>query len=266
MAAVSVGLVFGTSGCANADLRPVSPTADAALADATADTVSPTDKAGGKSDTQSPGDNAPAGPCDPFSNAGCSSDRKCTAVLSNGSLVLSCGSKGSKSEGDECSRTSEGDQLGDDCGDGLACFKLQEDKSTSSTCRRFCPTSGTDHACPTGSVCRISYSTLGGYGFCGSSCKPLEQSGCSDVQACYLTSIGALCGGKGSTKIGDGCTGSTPNECEPGSTCVTGLSNGNKCLAFCAMGGGSPSCSSGTCTKMPVADVFMSEPNVGTCR
>lgn len=263
---LGLGFLIFASSCANAELgQGNTPGHDAALGDATADSVAAADK--GKSDTQSQTspDNAPAGPCDPFSSWGCSSDQKCTALRSGSALVLGCGSKGSKSEGDECAPVLEGSgQTGDDCGDALACFALSGEKSA--TCRRICPTSGTDNACTTGSICNLRFSSITSYAFCVPSCKPLEQSGCADGEACYLTSVGALCGSAGSTKIGDSCSGNTPNECAPGATCVTGLASGNQCQAFCSLGDGSPKCSSGTCTKTPVPEAFMSEPDVGTCR
>jgi hypothetical protein len=63
------------------------------------------------------------GVCDPFTNAGCSGDQKCAALQSGGSLSLGCGDKADKNEGDTCTQKVEsGEQVGDDCGDGLSCF------------------------------------------------------------------------------------------------------------------------------------------------
>ena len=57
---------------------------------------------GGKSSTS-------GGACDPFTNSGCSSGQKCTALQqTNGTLALGCGSVGSKSEGETCTQTASG--------------------------------------------------------------------------------------------------------------------------------------------------------------
>lgn len=256
-----VGLLLASLGCANAEVRPPTPPPSGADAGAAKDATPNTDQPGKDG---APAEALPPDPCDPFTNSGCPSDQKCTALLQGNAMALGCGAKGTKAEGATCSPTTTGDQqTGDDCGDGLACFRLQNE--TDFTCRRTCPITGTAHACPTGSICSVRVPGLSSYGFCGPSCKPLEQTGCASGQACYLTSIGATCNNAGSTQAGDSC--SQASDCKPGTTCITGLSNGNRCLAFCSTAGSSPSCSGGsTCTKVPIDDVFMSEPSVGYCR
>jgi hypothetical protein len=257
-------LGLGLLGCANAEVSAPEPTRDASAKDSPTDGSGPDEKV---QKNDGPADNAPTGVCTPFSNSGCSSDQKCTALQNGSSLELACAPKGDKAEGDECSTTSSNDRTtGDDCGNGLACLLVDPD--TTWRCRRLCPTSGTANACPTGEVCVLQLPGLTGYYFCRPSCKPLEQTGCNADQkeACYLSSVGAKCmvHPDNPTKIGEACSSSS--QCEPGSTCLT-FSSGNKCLAFCSTSGGSPSCPSGmTCAKVPVDDVFMSEPNVGTCK
>jgi hypothetical protein len=261
LATVGMGLL----GCANAEVSSAESMRDASAKDVLTD-GNGGDQKGAKNDGGSPSDNAPAGACVPFTNAGCSSAQKCTALASGSTLSLGCGDKGNKSEGDDCTTASSNDQpTGDDCGNGLACLFLEGDDTAK--CRRLCPSSGTANACPTGSVCTLKLPGLTGYWFCGPSCKPLEQSGCAadKNEACYLSSVGAKCQTHpdSPTKIGGSC--SAASECEPGSTCIT-FSSGNKCQAFCSTSGGSPGCPGGmTCQKAPVDDVFMSEPNVGTC-
>jgi hypothetical protein len=256
------------AGCANASIDNQTFAKDASAKDGTSDGTGPDDKNDKKDTGQSSPDNGPAGPCDPFTNSGCPSGKKCTALAKGDSLTIGCGDKGNKAEGNDCSPALSGDeQTGDDCGDGLSCFALKDDPSP--TCHRICPISGTAHACPQGSVCRVTLPGISNYASCGSSCRPLEQSGCADSQACYLTSLGAVCWSLPDkpVAIGGNCTGATVNECERGSTCVTGLSSGNKCLAFCSTKGQAPTCSNGTtCTKAPIDEVFLPEPDVGTCR
>jgi hypothetical protein len=261
--AAGLGLLV-SFGCANAEVRPNTET-DAAAKDTAPDSPNPGDTYQ-KTDGQPPPDNKPEGLCDPFSNSGCTSSQKCTALQNGGNLELGCGSKGDKSEGDACTpQWTDSVQTGDDCGSALTCFMFNGEANA--ICRRLCPTAGNANACPKGSICSVGLPGMTDYASCGPSCKPLEQSGCAAAQACYLTPTGAVCKDEGSIAVGGDCPAKAPNECKRESTCVTGVRNGNKCLAFCSTSGGAPECPSGTtCTKIPVDDVFMSESNVGTCR
>jgi hypothetical protein len=196
--------------------------------------------------------------CDPFTNAGCDSDKKCTALQSSETLSLGCGGKDTKSEGDDCTQTvTNGTQTGDDCGDGLACFSIHGE----SKCRRICPTSGTANACPTSSVCSLSVSGLTGLAFCQEPCKVLEQEGCQSGEACYALAIGGVCFKAGTTNTGDSC--SNAYDCESGSTCITSGSTG-VCSSFCSTAtDGTPSCSDGkTCKPLPGT---LPEDNAGYC-
>lgn len=209
-----------------------------------------------------------SGVCDPFSNSGCDSDKKCTALLSpedgKNVLALGCGDrKGSKSEGESCTQDApSGTQTGDDCADGLACFAA----GGGATCHRICPTSGTAHACPSSSICslRVDSMTAVGLAFCQPSCKPLEQTGCQSGEACYSINLGDVCYPAGSVSPGDKCSITAPNDCASGSTCITNGSTG-VCSSYCSMAAdGTPRCSDGkTCTPLPGN---LSEPNAGYCK
>jgi hypothetical protein len=199
--------------------------------------------------------------CDPFSNSGCPSDKKCTALQkSGGALALGCDSRGSKTEGATCTPTIVGSaQTGDDCGDSLSCFSIQGDPAP--TCHRFCDAA---NACPSGSICALP---VGNLVFCRPSCLPLQAaSGCVSGQGCYSIENGAICMTAGSKKPGDTCTAA--NDCQPGSTCVRDASGHTSCASFCSTAtGGTPPCSSSTggatCTPLPGT---LPEPNAGVCR
>ena len=248
-------------GCASAKVRDIGPTDSGAGGagsqtdgkDATGPNVK---KDGATTDTLS-------GVCDPFTNAGCDSGKKCTALQdANKTLSLGCGDKeGTKGEGDPCTQTApSGTQTGDDCADGLACFSYPGE----ATCHRICPTSGTSNACPSSSVCSLAVPGLTGLAFCQPSCKPLEQTGCQPNEACYSILVGDVCYGAGSTDPGGNCSISSPNDCKRGSTCITGGSTG-VCSSYCSMAtGGTPSCSDGkTCSPLPGN---LSETNAGYCK
>ena len=80
-----------------------------------------------------------------------------------------------------------------------------------------------------------------------------------------MASSGPTCAESGKKAIGEECDSSKVNDCVAGSTCITGLSDGNRCLAFCSTTGGSSSCGT-SCIKVPVDDAIMSEADVGYCR
>jgi hypothetical protein len=205
------------------------------------------------------------GACDPFANSGCPSDKKCTALQNDKSLVLGCGEiDGTKSEGASCTQaTTDGKQTGDDCDRGLACF------GAPATCHRMCSPGSTANGCPGGEICNLSAPGLTAVQFCQSvtTCLPIEQTGCPAGQACYYGSDGAACAPEGNVSPGDACQHA--NDCARGSTCL--FVNGvGICSSFCSTAdGGSPSCT-GTdtggeiCNPLSGGDAI--EPNLGSCR
>jgi len=224
---------------------------------------------GGSGGAAGSGGTTTTGLCDPFSNSGCASDKKCTALQSGSSLGLACGSKGGGAEGDACTRSLNGaDQSGDDCGDGLACFALSGEPSA--TCRRICPLSGTAHACPSGELCSLIVPGLDTLAFCRKvvTCQPLEQTGCASGEACYFSTsgsyTGSLCAKAGAKKPGDTCAAA--NDCVPGSTCL--IVGSGVCSAFCSTANGNADCSGAstggdTCAALGGPG---DEANLGSCR
>jgi len=207
------------------------------------------------------------GPCDPFSNAGCTSGEKCSTLRNDQTLAVGCGSKGSKSEGDLCTPIpTSGPQTGDDCGDGLACFSVL---GQSPVCHRICATGGNTDTCPGTETCSLDVGGLAGLEFCQATtpCQPLEQTGCpSSDQACYYGTKGAVCAGAGSVQPGGTCVNA--NDCARGSTCLTVGATGF-CSSFCSTAsGGTPSCS-GANTGGTLCSVLggpSDEANLGSCR
>jgi hypothetical protein len=247
-----------TLGCASAKVGAEGPRPDGGTGDAGS-------VANGKDGSGPNGKNDGAtsyGPCDPFSNAGCASDQKCSTLRNDQTLAVGCGSKGSKGEGDLCTPVpTSGPQTGDDCGDGLACFSVL---GQNPACHRICATGGADN-CPGTEICTLKVSNLAGIGlaFCQPTipCKALEQTGCPANQACYYEQKGAICAPLGTAPSGSSCV--SANDCAKGSTCLTNSGIGT-CFSFCSTAsGGTPSCSGGTtCAALGgVSD----EANLGTC-
>jgi hypothetical protein len=219
------------------------------------------------------GTTASTGVCDPFSSSGCASGEKCTALQDSGALDLGCGSKGSRSAGETCNQVWSGSrQTGDDCGAGLACFKLATE--TTPVCRRICAPAASSCACGADEICSLYVSRLDtlGYAFCRPvvRCQPLAQTGCASTEGCYFSTsacfTGSQCAGAGSKKPGESC--SAANECEPGSTCLI-IGSGGTCSSFCSTAdGGTPACS-GASTGGDICDPLggdTGESDVGSCR
>jgi hypothetical protein len=259
---------LGLAGCASGTVVNVNPDTSASDAGEKKDGGSPNDQ---NSKNDGPAADALYGACDPFTNSGCASGEKCTALQqSSGKLALGCDSKGSKGEGQDCSQTvTGGSQTSDDCNSGLACFSTT---GAQATCHRICPTSGSANACPTGELCSLAVDGLDSLAFCQpvTPCQPLEQSGCGSEEGCYFLASGGytgpLCLKKGSKKPGIACA--LANECEPGSNCLM-LGSSGTCSSFCSTtDGDTPSCT-GSATGGTICDPLggsSSEPNLGICR
>jgi hypothetical protein len=244
-------------GCASAKVGDPGTRADSGAGD-TGSSSDGKDGSSGKNDGST--SDAPYGPCDPFTNSGCSGGDKCTALQNGKVLNLNCGSKGSKVEGDTCTPS----QTGDDCGDQLACFSLAADPSLY-TCHRICPTSGSASDCPGTETCSLVVPGLSGLAFCEPTiaCQPLEQTGCPSDQACYYGTKGAICGRTGSVQPGGTCV--NVNECAQGSTCIT-VGGVGSCSSFCSTAdGGAPSCA-GASTGGTICSALAGEANLGSCR
>jgi hypothetical protein len=251
-------LAGGACAKATVNTEPVKP--DGAPAD-----VAPGSDVKGSPDDKgsNPNRDVSYGTCDPFTNAGCSGDKKCAALQSGGALRLGCGDKGSKSAGDTCTqKTENGAQVGDDCGDGLSCF------GAPALCQRLCSDA---NRCPDSDICGPQ-TGIPGIRVCQpvKKCKPLAQD-CATGEACYFTSgtdyKGALCATAGSKKPGDSCA--QANDCQKGSNCLVVGSSGT-CASFCSTASdGSPKCTgadTGGTLCDPLAGGESAEPNLGVCR
>ena len=233
--------------------------ADASIVDARR-----TDTAAAHRDSPVAIDLPPIGNCEPFTNLGCGTGKKCTALQqADGTLALGCDAVGGKGEGEACSQVmvSAGAvavQVDDDCADGLACFSMQAGAPPS--CHRMCKGDGAQ-ACPSAEICSLVAPGLPQVEFCrpSGSCSPVQQTGCAAGQACYWSASGALCATVGSGKVGDACVNA--NDCLAGATCVA-LSP-SRCVAFCSMEAASSCPSGSTCAAISRSAATA---NVGYCK
>lgn len=203
----------------------------------------------------------PIGNCQAFSNLGCATGQKCTALdQGDTTLALGCDSLGGLGEGAACTQvtvTSGGlrVQIDDDCGDGLACFSTQA--NTAPSCHRMCsgdPAVG----CPDAEICSGVAPGLGTVAFCrpSTACQPISQTGCSTGQACYWSEGRPICADGGGLAVGEVC--GSANDCLPGATCVAGTPD--RCVAFCSVGD-TAGCPAGSlCTPLG------SDGEVGYCK
>jgi hypothetical protein len=261
---LTTGLLVQAVACASATVGDLG-NHDAAAPDATGNGGNSTGGSGGKGGSGGAGgtSTSTAGICDPFTNAGCDSGKKCTALQTGSTLTLGCGTKGGGAENASCTQTAPaGTQTGDDCGDGLACF------GAPATCHRMCLATGTANGCPGTEICSLEAPGLSTVKFCRAtvSCLPLEQTGCASGEACYFSATGALCAQAGATNPGGNCA--SANDCARGSTCLMVGSTGT-CSSFCSTAsGGTPVCSGAgtggsTCAALGGPS---DEANLGSCR
>jgi hypothetical protein len=271
---VAAGLVLGVTSCASADVEHIVKH-DAAATGGAGGTGGSGGSGGGQGGGGGGGTGgqttSTTGVCDPFSNSGCASDQKCTALQRGPALELGCGTKGNLSAGETCTPVSPGGvQTGDDCGNGLACFRLGTE--TSSTCHRICASAASSPcACAPEEICSLLVSGLDslGYAFCRpvAKCQALEQTGCAGTEGCYFTTsscyTGPQCAGKGSKNPGDAC--GAANDCTPGSTCLIVGTTGI-CSSFCSTADGGPKCSGASTGGDICAALGGPDPNLGSCR
>jgi len=256
-------MLFATFGMCEVACSSSNAGADASIVDAHSST-SGIDAASGHRDSSVSIDLPPTGNCEPFTNLGCGTGKKCTALQqSDGTLALGCAAVGGKGEGDSCTQVmvrsgAASVEVDDDCADGLACFSMQAGASAS--CHRMCKSDGSQ-ACPNAEICSLVAPGLASVEFCRptGSCSPVEQTGCAVAQACYWSSSGALCATVGSGKVGDPCVNA--NDCVAGATCVA-LSP-SRCVAFCSTVG-TPGCPTGS-TCAAISGVAANA-NVGYCK
>jgi hypothetical protein len=263
------GAAVTSGACASATVNTETPKQDAAAGGAGGGSGG--NSSGGASGQSGKNDaankDASYGSCNPFTNEGCSDDKKCTALqTSSSTLNLGCGSKGDKAENDDCSQIVEsGAQTGDDCGDGLACFGVP-----TPTCHRLC---SDNKKCPSSDICGGPAPGIPTVRVCQpvTKCMPLEQTGCDSGEGCYFTDssdyTGVLCAKAGTNKPGETC--SLSNDCQPGSTCLIVGSSG-VCSSFCsAKDDGEPKCTgadTGGDLCNPLAGGESAEADLGSCR
>ena len=93
------------------------------------------------------------------------------------------------------------------------------------------------------------------------SCDPIEQTGCTDPDACYLDAQNpdGYCTTAGAVATGERCT-ATP-DCAPGNVCTGQNPQNRVCRQLCLLAGGT-TCVAGTCQQSMTlgSDVF------GVCR
>jgi hypothetical protein len=172
--------------------------------------------------------------CDP-AGTGCGAGKKCTYVTSGMTFARECVDAGTVAAGGTCVQ----DGNGDNCQAGMLC-------TSDNKCTQFCSLSA--GGCPSGSSCSGFLNTMIGEfpTICEPGCSLLNQD-CMAGQGCLpAQGGGSICVTVGTLDAGSACV--NPQDCAKGSACVnTGT---NKCLAFCALDGGSPRCAMGTnCTS-----------------
>jgi len=186
-------------------------------------------------------DSGPAG-CDLVTGNGCSAPQKCS--LGPASTPI-CQPAGAGTQGAACGTGT----TDDGCAATFVCLSTNK-------CARFC---NAQTQCPmegaSMTACNIQLESSPGVPIpgalvCGAftSCDVLMQNCPTATDGCFLTASGPQCGPPGT--IADGQTCTNANSCMKGSACLNLGGAGNKCHHLCRLGGGAPTCPTGTCTMV----------------
>ncbi len=203
-------------------------------------------------------DSSTTAACDPVTNANCTAPMKCSL---NQADMFACEPAGAGTQGAACGTGT----TDDGCAIGFVC--LADNK-----CHRYCNQTST---CPPNgaqaTACNIqiqnaSMQPIAGATVCGdfTSCDIFAQTGCGTNMGCYIGSAGATCGAQGSIADGAAC-GTGGGQCMPGSICVGAAAGQLFCRKVCRTGG-TPACTTGTCTAVNFGTQVMNPPPMlGAC-
>ncbi len=133
-----------------------------------------------------------------------------------------------------------------DCGASTGCLSFD---GTVFNCLPYCDIQGTP-TCPGTGVCAAAVQDHPTVGIClepSDECDPVENTGCTAPDACYIVATGASCAETTANPgdPGSPCDGGSPSGCVAGSSCFD-PGTGWTCIEVCLLSDGS-GCASGTC-------------------
>lgn len=176
------------------------------------------------------GADAPAGECDPLTQAGCAFAEKCSLLVESEDpyrATVACVPDGNIPAGGVCGFVEAGPRGFDDCLAGDFCLD--------GACTSICALGGA--GCAEAEACIAHGGVFEGrdLGLCTRLCDPLDGASCAPEQGCYLAlATGhATCHGAGSLGQGDACA--YIDACAPGLGCVLLAAGGQHtlCTALC---------------------------------
>jgi len=185
--------------------------------------------------------------CDPTSQVGCTTDEKCTAILSGGEVIYACvADSGTLNPSAPCTASHE-DGI-DGCAAGTVCL---EDEGGNGICSLLCETNGD---CEQADCLRARESDIP---YCAADCSPFG-SFCPAPTQCRRNGNRFSCSFIGLADVGgDGspCAISQDGGCAPGLVCVPGAlvpncGSDNCCVGLCDVGDSDPCASPSTCNAI----------------
>jgi hypothetical protein len=135
-----------------------------------------------------------------------------------------------------------------DCGANAAC--MTTDGGTTYLCLPYCDIQGTTPTCPGAGVCAASIENHPSLGLCleqSDECDPVDNTGCTGGDQCFLVATGAACSAPTANPgaAGSPCDQGSPSGCVAGASCFNDGTN-NLCFEVCNLSDGT-GCDSGTC-------------------
>jgi hypothetical protein len=167
------------------------------------------------------------------------------------SSLIDCRTVGSTPHYDACT-------VATDCQAGAGCYSMG---GTTAHCLPYCDIQGTP-SCPGTGVCAATITNHPSLGLCieqAGECDPVDNTGCTTGEQCFLLAGGASCQAPTANPAaaGDPCDQGSPAGCEEGASCFN--TPNPLCFEICNLSDGT-GCDTGTCQNL------IASPDYGICQ
>jgi hypothetical protein len=138
-----------------------------------------------------------------------------------------------------------------DCGANAGCYSLD---GTTFSCLPYCDIQNPPATCPGAAACAGGVENHPSLGLCletSDECDPVDNTGCTAPDACYIVSTGASCAATTASpgQPGEACDNDSPSGCVAGSSCFMPTGGAWTCMEVCVLAGGA-GCTTGSCSDV----------------